>query len=485
MEVRFWGTRGMLATPGPETVRYGGNTSAIEVRTGAGTLIVLDCGTGARRLGQALTAAGQHPPRGSILLTHTHWDHIQGLPFFAPLFARGGEWRIYAPHGQAQAIEQTLAGQMQYSYFPMTLRELGATVRYQDLTAGQLQVEEVKVTTRYLNHPGLTLGYRLECGGVTLVYIGDHEPHSRQNAAGAMEASGGAHLPAHREDQQHLEFVAGADLLIHDAQYTSAEYADHVGWGHSTMEYAVELAMAAGVRRLALFHHDPIRSDQALDEAVERARRRVADAGSALEVGAAAEGLVIELPETPGVPEAPVIEQTALVAPPAPKLKEYAAVADATPDDSIVSWLQARGNRYRTKLLVAAPDQRVVELVREALRPDGFLVMATRSGLAAMELIREHKPVLILVDEALPDVDTAVMCQSIRAEPDGALAQVPLVLLGEAADDASLAAGAPKGFTDCLAKPFTVEHVRARARGWLMGSGLMAEPAPASPGVSG
>jgi phosphoribosyl 1,2-cyclic phosphodiesterase len=271
MRIRFWGTRGSLAKPGPSTIRYGGNTSCVEVRAADGTLIILDCGTGAHDLGRSLVASGERPIRGHLLLTHTHWDHIQGFPFFAPLFIQGNEFDVYAAQGLGQRLEDTLAGQMEYTYFPVTLGQLGATIRYHELSEGTFDLGAVQVTARYLNHPGLALGYRLEAGGVAMVYATDHEPHSRHHP----EVAGPAQvLPVHREDQRHVEFLAGADLVIHDAQYTLEEYPSKLTWGHSPAELAVDFALAAGVKRLALFHHDPLRDDAALDQLVESCRRR-------------------------------------------------------------------------------------------------------------------------------------------------------------------------------------------------------------------
>ena len=183
MDVRFWGTRGSMAKPGPTTLRYGGNTSCVEVRGDDGTLIVLDCGTGAHGLGQALTSAGAPRCDGHLLITHTHWDHIQGFPFFAPLFVAGNTWDIYAPGAIGQQLERTLAGQMEYNYFPVTLAQLGATIRFHNLAEGQFAVGGVHVTTQYLNHPALALGYRLQSGGQVVVYSADHEPHAPNPAA--------------------------------------------------------------------------------------------------------------------------------------------------------------------------------------------------------------------------------------------------------------------------------------------------------------
>src|SRR5215813_6112138 len=249
MDVRFWGTRGSVAKPGPTTLRYGGNTSCVEVRITDGTLIVLDCGTGAHGLGQALLASGEHPLRGHLLITHTHWDHIQGFPFFAPLFVPGNEWDLYAPGSVGQQLETTLAGQMEYTYFPVTLEQLNATIRYHDLVEGQFAIGGVRIITQYLNHPALALGYRLEADGVAVVYAVDHEPHVRDGSATAsLRTRLAGALPVHREDQRHVEFLAGADLVIHDAQYTAAEYPKKITWGHTPVEWAVDYALAAGAK---------------------------------------------------------------------------------------------------------------------------------------------------------------------------------------------------------------------------------------------
>ena len=225
--VQFWGTRGSLPRPGPNTVRYGGNTSCVQVTSPKGSLIVLDCGSGAYDLGKALgvkSPGGKSkvPLRGSILISHTHWDHIQGFPFFAPLFEHGGLWDIYGPAGLGQSLRETLAGQMEYSYFPVTLDELGANIRFHDLVEGSFEIDDVRITTHYLNHPALTLGYRLEMGGSTIVYACDHEPFSR---------SAWQKVPDHELDRRHCAFLADADLVIHDAQFTDEEYETRKGWG--------------------------------------------------------------------------------------------------------------------------------------------------------------------------------------------------------------------------------------------------------------
>ena len=236
MRVKFWGTRGSIAKPGPSTIRYGGNTSCVEVRSARGTLVLLDCGTGGHALGRKLMSDGAPPLRGNILISHTHWDHIQGIPFFAPLFAYGNEWDIYGPTGQRESLREALAGQMRYTYFPITLDQCTAKIRYHDLVEGTFAIDDIEVSTRYLNHPALTLGYRLQADGAAVVYACDHEPHSPMLATGDGDLSG--------EDLRHAEFIDGADLLIHDAQYTAEEYPEKIGWGHSPVESVVAAARA-------------------------------------------------------------------------------------------------------------------------------------------------------------------------------------------------------------------------------------------------
>ena len=282
MKVRFWGTRGSIAKAGPTTVRYGGNTSCVELTSESGTTVVLDCGTGAHGLGHTLLRSGRGE-RGAVLISHTHWDHIQGLPFFSPLFVPGNRWDIYGPQGLGRSLKDVLAGQMEYTYFPITPEQFEADVGYHDLVEGSFMIGDIQVTTRYLNHPALTLGYRFEGDGVSVAYCTDHEPHDHRLAAGGVPEPGCA-------DEAHGHFVADADLLIHDAQYTAEEYPQREGWGHSTVEYVADLARRAAVRRLALFHHDPMRTDDEVDRLIASARERVSGAIAPPHISGAAEG---------------------------------------------------------------------------------------------------------------------------------------------------------------------------------------------------
>ncbi len=435
MRIRFWGTRGSLPTPGPGTVRYGGNTSCVEVRAADGTLLVLDAGTGLRGLGVDLLERGGKV-RGHLLIGHTHWDHIQGLPFFAPLFGPDNEWDIYAPQGIGQALQDTLAGQMQYTYFPVSLQQLGATIRYHDLLEGTLLAGGVRVIAQYLNHPALTLGYRLEADGVAIVYATDHEPHARQQAEGTRAATA---EDAHAEDLRHAAFLAGADLVIHDAQYTAAEYSGKVGWGHSTVEYAVDLCAAAGVKRLALFHHEPLRSDDAVDALVAAARARVSALGSNLQIIAAAEGQILELDAEVGV------------VPPPPEPKGVLG-ARAAPGLAPVS-----------RVVLASVGIATQPLVEAALAPDGLKLFSAASTADAVSKARAEVPGVTIVEA---DEHGLAVCRALRAANHPSLVELPIIAAAD--DDAAVVAAFAAGATDSVIRPFSPQYLRTKVMAWLL-----------------
>jgi DNA-binding response OmpR family regulator/ribonuclease BN (tRNA processing enzyme) len=433
--VRFWGTRGSISKAGPTTVRYGGHTSCVELRTSAGTVVVLDCGTGAFDLGRALVKAKPEALRGYLLLTHTHWDHIQGMPFFQPLLIGGNEWDIYAPRGVGQSLRETLAGQMQYAYFPVALGQLGATIRYHDLVEGTFEIGDVRVTTRYLNHTVLTLGYRLEADGAVVVYSTDHEPHSRQLATGLGQVAG--------EDRKHAQFVAGADLLIHDSQYLAKEYPAKVNWGHSTIEYVCEIARAAGVRRLALFHHDPLRDDAAVDGIVELARGRLAEAGSTPEVSGAAEGQVIQVDRSP------------FPGPAAPR--DEAAVVQSAPSAML-----------QHSVLVAVEDPPTAKALADALRADGLSLFSAADGESALRIARSERISLLLLGRRLPGCDGLEVCRTLRGAHEAYGNEVPVVLVASKEDPNDQRTASAAGVSDWLIKPFSDAYVRTRVRAWLL-----------------
>jgi phosphoribosyl 1,2-cyclic phosphodiesterase len=288
MRIRFWGTRGSIPTPGPHTLRYGGNTSCVEVSSEDGTLIVLDGGTGVHGLGRHLLAGAEGPVHGHLLLGHTHWDHIQGIPFFAPFYVPGNRWNVYGPRAAARPLRESLARQMDGQAFPIPLERLSAELHCHDIDEGVHRLDDVEVRAQALHHSSPTLGYRLEADGHAVVYACDHEPSAAWTPGCPPEA-----LPP--ADRRHAEFLAGADLVIHDAQYTAAELEGKRGWGHSSADFVVDLCRLAGVRRLALTHHDPQRHDDDLDGIVAALNENLGRAGEALEVFAAAEGQVLEL----------------------------------------------------------------------------------------------------------------------------------------------------------------------------------------------
>ena len=286
LQLRFWGTRGSIPSPGPHTVRYGGNTPCVEVRDPGGHLVILDAGTGIRALGNLLLADGAPPVSADIYVTHAHWDHIQGLPFFAPLFRSGHAVRIWAAPELGDRIERALRAQMSPEVFPVPFEGMRAAVEFRALSGGAT-AGDLRVTTFPVRHPGGALGYRLAGGngtGGALVYIPDNE----------LDPAAAYPVPPDWRERL-LDFVQGADVLVHDAMYTSEEAAAHRGWGHSAAQAAVDLALEAGVRRLVLFHHRPDRSDAEVDELLTHCRARAAAGRGELEVIAAAEGQELTL----------------------------------------------------------------------------------------------------------------------------------------------------------------------------------------------
>lgn len=289
LRVRFWGTRGSIPTPGSSTVRYGGNTPCVEVRTDEGWLIILDAGTGIRELGRDLLGRSNGAPiTGDLFLTHAHWDHIQGIPFFAPIFGRGNHFTIWGSESLERSFAKVLKDQMSPVVFPVSFEELDATIDFKGLPEGTRTAGKgYEVTAFAVQHPGGALGYRFKSAGQRdggLVYVSDSElaPHPRYDSP-----------PDWRE--RMVEFVRGAQVLIHDTTYTTEEYDHHRGWGHSTYAEVVELALEAEVGTLVLYHHEPRRTDDQLDQQLAQCRQTVKDRGAKLHVVAAAEGLTLTL----------------------------------------------------------------------------------------------------------------------------------------------------------------------------------------------
>ncbi len=271
MKIQFWGVRGSIASPGPETAEFGGNTSCVELDCGD-SRVVLDAGTGLRNLGNKMLAR-KDPLDVTLLLSHYHWDHIQGLPFFVPIYMKDTRMKIIGQKAGVVGAREALFHQMQAPVFPVRLDEVGARIETQELSPGQsIQDGGAKITAMKLNHPGGVLAYRVECRGKSVVYATDTEHYACVDPA-------------------LVALAAGADLLIYDAQYTPEEYPRKVGWGHSTYVAGCEVAKAAGVGALALFHHDPLRTDQGVKEIEARAQELFPRAF------AAKEGMSIDLAE--------------------------------------------------------------------------------------------------------------------------------------------------------------------------------------------
>ena len=288
LTVRFWGTRGSIPSPGAATVRYGGNTPCIELRTEQGRLVILDAGTGIRELGRTLLdRANGAAIEGDIFLTHAHWDHIQGIPFFAPLFRKGNHFTIWGSKSLQLSIDRVVRDQMSPVVFPVTFEELQARIDFQELAEERRAGNGYEVAAMAVRHPGGALGYRFWDGDVgprSLVYVSDNELSPRATYDDA---------PLWRS--RFVEFARGAAVLVHDTMYTAAEYDAFVGWGHSTHEDAVELALEAEVETLVLFHHRPERTDDEVDRCVTTCRALVAKRGSRLKVVAAAEGMTLDV----------------------------------------------------------------------------------------------------------------------------------------------------------------------------------------------
>ncbi|HEY9448498.1 MAG TPA: MBL fold metallo-hydrolase [Gemmatimonadaceae bacterium] len=283
---RFWGTRGSIPSPGASTVRYGGNTSCVEVRAPDGGLVILDAGTGIRALGEALSArASGEPITGDIFLSHAHWDHIQGLPFFAPFYERGNRFRIWSAAAVAGEIERVVRAQMSSRVFPVPFDNLEAAMEFRSLDRTHSGSAYI-IDTLAVRHPGGALGFRLSGAGDSrprLVYIPDNE---------LGDAPGYADGPSDWRERL-LAFTRGAGVLVHDATFTTAEYEHHRGWGHSHFEDALALALEAGVERLVLFHHSPERTDRDIDAHLSDCAAILLRSGATLDVTAAAEGMVL------------------------------------------------------------------------------------------------------------------------------------------------------------------------------------------------
>ncbi len=297
MKARFWGTRGSIPTPGRDTVRYGGNTPCVEVRLHNNNLVIFDAGTGIRGLGDAIMATGESI-EAYLAISHPHWDHIQGFPFFKPVFISGNEFTIIGAQSRSITLRQMVAYQMDKIYFPVQLNELKAKINFHPIREESIPVFDATLTAIYVNHPAFALGFRLTVGSHTLVYISDNEPFDREVARSLKNVDKvvvGKYLEVHGDPNQRIfDFARGADVLIHDTTYTPEEYVNHVGWGHSHYLFSLKMADEARVKKLVLFHHDQTHNDDKVDEIHQKCLKEIKTRNYHFECVAAAEGMVLD-----------------------------------------------------------------------------------------------------------------------------------------------------------------------------------------------
>ncbi len=409
MQLRFWGTRGSIATPGASTLRYGGNTSCVEAVTKAGRRFIFDCGTGARPLGGWLMGNAPKPITATLLLSHTHWDHIQGFPFFVPLFVPGSKLTVCGPHGAKSSLPEVLSGQMEYTYFPVELAQLGAEIRYEDLNEGFREIDGVRIGTQLLNHPAVALGYRLEADGVSLLYLCDHEPYWESLWHSGAEP-GKLESILHEGDRRHAAFMRDADVVIHDSQYTPEEYPSKKNWGHSTWSYVTGIAVAAGVKRLFLTHHDPTHDDAFLDRIEADAREFARSLGSSIEISCAREGFEATFEGA---------QRTIATASPSVPVPET-----AQPDSLLI--------------LIVDDDEDLRLLARRALVRGGHRVLEASGGAEGLDMI--------------------------ASRADESARRLPIIVLTAHGDESKAQESFELGATDFLAKPFTPPQLDARVR---------------------
>jgi CheY-like chemotaxis protein/phosphoribosyl 1,2-cyclic phosphodiesterase len=431
VRVRFWGTRGSIATPGPTTVRFGGNTCCVEVVTDAGQRFILDCGTGARPLGIEMMLHGPKPLHATILLSHTHWDHIQGFPFFAPLFIPGNEFTICAPEGVGGSLANVLSGQMEFTYFPVALDQLPSRIEYRDLSEGPHELHGVRVVAQYLNHPAICLGYRIEADGVSVAYLTDHEPFS-ETLWRADSEPGKIESILHAGDRRHAEFMQGVDLVIHDCQYTPEEYPAKKNWGHSTYSYVVELAAAAGVKELALIHHDPTHNDEKVFEIERLAREIAARTPNPPHVFCAYEGADMTVERQIGSTAALPVQHAAI----------------------------DRQQGRRTVLVV--DDDENIHLLAEAALSKDYTVITAADGEECLRVVKEDMPDMVVLDLNMPRMNGLEVLNKLRVEMN--LAGLPVLVLTASGDEGNTRAAFEAGATDYLTKPFTIPQLMTRVK---------------------
>jgi len=376
------------------------------------------------------------PVSATILLSHTHWDHIQGFPFFAPLFVPGNQITVCGPEGSGRSLREVLSGQMEFTYFPVEIDQLPATITFRELGEGTHEIGGARIVAQYLHHPAMTLGYRVEADGAAVVYLCDHEPFS-EALWHEHPASSRAESIVHAGDRRHARFMAGAGLVIHDAQYTPEENVSKKNWGHSTYEYAVGLAAAAGVGHLALTHHDPTHDDAVVEAIEQRARGYAERLDYAGRVCCAYEGLELAV-------EPHSVRQ--LASTPLPPRSGRDAL---------------RGSH----ILVVDDDPDLRTLVHKALSQDGHTVSEASTGQEALASIDARAPDLLVLDLLMPKQGGLEVLKVLRSR--SATAALPVLVLTALDDEGHTRAGFELGATDYLTKPFSIPQLAARVRACL------------------
>ena len=407
MRVRFWGTRGCIPTPGRHTIRFGGNTPCVELQAADGTIIILDCGTGAQALSLELHRAPR-PLKLNLLIGHTNWGDIQGVPFFLQSLSPDTDVNMYAPAGFQRGLEAALASQMCHINFSPTLCDLMGRIRYVELEEGFFRLGKTVIETQYLNHPASALAFCIADGGATVAYVSNNEPFADPVRSGLV----------HPGAQRHITFLKGVDLLIHDAQYSDVEYQGWIGWGHSPASYATEVALAVEVGRLAL-----------------AARALVNERHAPLDVFAAVEGFDLEV--------------------------QGGQVRHKV---STVSALQRRPIAGARVLMVSI-DETEVGRMTQILAEDGLILLTAPDSHSALACAASLPPDLVIVDACAPDGDWVWLIQELRGrlnEPG-----LPALVLTEGSEqDRAMQLGAVS-HTDYVAKPFNPSMLRARVRAQL------------------
>jgi phosphoribosyl 1,2-cyclic phosphodiesterase len=303
IKLKFWGVRGSIPTPGSSTVQYGGNTPCVQVNFNQGPLFILDAGSGIREFGNELLQSKKYI-KAYIFISHFHWDHIQGLPFFRPAFDPNNNFTILGTDDPAIKLDKIISLQMDPTYFPITIEDMKAKINFRSIKEESFDIEKVNIQTIYLNHPGYALGFRITFKGKSIVYISDNEPFqydfiennsSTNKIKKTDDIEKAFNNFIEEKDQNLVEFCRDTDLLIHDTQYFPEEYKEKVTWGHSPFNYTVYLAIKSHVKKLVLFHHDPDHDDNTIDHIVKLCKKLISKEKQQIPCIAAKEGMVLEL----------------------------------------------------------------------------------------------------------------------------------------------------------------------------------------------